>query len=105
MHPNQFAAAELAGLPPGRALDLAAGEGRNSVWLAGRGWSVTAVDFSRVGLEKGRKLSVAHGVADRQIDWVVADLSEYQPARASFELVLIAYLQVGTALRDRVLAG
>ena len=105
MHPNQFVAEQLAGLPPGRALDLAAGEGRNSVWLAERGWSVTAVDFSRVGLEKGRKLSAAHGVADRQVDWVVADLSEYEPARAAFDLVLIAYLQVGAGLRDQVLAG
>jgi SAM-dependent methyltransferase len=105
MHPNQFAAAELAGLAPGRALDLAAGEGRNSVWLAERGWSVTAVDFSRVGLEKGRKLSAVRGVDDSQVDWVVADLSEYEPAREAFELVLIAYLQVTAALRGRVLAG
>ena len=105
MHPNQFVAEQLAGLPPGRALDLAAGEGRNSVWLAGRGWSVTAVDFSRVGLEKGRKLSAAHGLAASQVDWVVADLSEYVPARSAFDLVLIAYLQVDAALRDRVLAA
>lgn len=104
MHPNQFVAAELAALPPGRALDLAAGEGRNSVWLAERGWSVTAVDFSRVGLDKGRTLGAARGVADGQVDWVVADLSEYSPARAAFELVLIAYLQVEAALRARVLA-
>ncbi|MGH3181365.1 MAG: class I SAM-dependent methyltransferase [Streptosporangiaceae bacterium] len=104
MHPNQFAAAELAGLPPGRALDLAAGEGRNSVWLAEHGWSVTAVDFSRVGLEKGRKLSAIRGVGDGRVDWVVADLSEYEPAREAFELVLIAYLQVAAALRARVLA-
>ena len=84
MHPNQFAAAELADLTPGRALDLAAGEGRNSVWLAERGWSVTAVDFSRVGLEKGRKLSAARGVGDSQVDWVVADLrSTSRPARPS----------------------
>ena len=105
MHPNQFVAAELAALPPGRALDLAAGEGRNSVWLAERGWSVTAVDFSRVGLDKGRALGAARGVADGRVDWVVADLREYSPARAAFELVLIAYLQVDTALRERVLAG
>jgi len=105
MHPNQFVAAELAALPPGRALDLAAGEGRNSVWLAERGWSVTAVDFSRVGLDKGRTLGAARGVADGQVDWVVADLSEYSPARAAFGLVLIAYLQVDAALRARVLAG
>jgi SAM-dependent methyltransferase len=105
VHPNQFVAAELAGLPPGRALDLAAGEGRNSVWLAERGWSVTAVDFSRVGLDKGRKLSAARGVGDGQVDWVVADLSEYEPTRDAFELVLIAYLQVQPALLARVLAG
>jgi SAM-dependent methyltransferase len=107
MHPNQFLAAELDGAPPGRALDLAAGEGRNSVWLAARGWRVTAVDFSRVGLDKGRELCADHGIGngDGQVDWVVADLSEYTPARSAFDLVLIAYLQVGTALRDQVLAG
>ena len=105
VNPNQFVAAELAGLPAGRALDLAAGEGRNSVWLAERGWSVTAVDFSRVGLEKGRKLSAARGLDDGLIDWVVADLNEYDPPRDAFELVLIAYLQVEAPLRARVLAG
>ena len=105
MHPNQFLTAELDGTPPGRALDLAAGEGRNSVWLAARGWRVTAVDFSRVGLDKGRELSAQHGVGDGRVDWVVADLSEYTPARSAFDLVLIAYLQVGAALRGQVLAG
>jgi SAM-dependent methyltransferase len=109
MHPNQFLTAELDGTPPGRALDLAAGEGRNSVWLATRGWRVTAVDFSRVGLAKGRELSADHGIGDGdndgRVDWVVADLSEYTPARSAFDLVLIAYLQVGAALRGRVLAG
>jgi SAM-dependent methyltransferase len=107
MHPNRFLTAELDGTPPGRALDLAAGEGRNSVWLAARGWLVTAVDFSRVGLDKGRRLSADHGIGDGggQVDWVVADLSEYTPARSAFDLVLIAYLQVGAALRGQVLVG
>ena len=54
--PNRFVAEELADLPPGRALDLAAGEGRNAIWLARRGWEVTAVDFSQVALDKGRRL-------------------------------------------------
>jgi SAM-dependent methyltransferase len=102
--PNQFVAAELANLPPGRALDLAAGEGRNTVWLAERGWRVTAVDFSRVGLEKGRKLSAARGVAEARVDWIVADLHSYEPERAAYDLVLIAYLQVGPQLRALVLA-
>jgi SAM-dependent methyltransferase len=102
--PNQFVAAELAGLPPGRALDLAAGEGRNTVWLAERGWRVTAVDFSRVGLEKGRKLSAARGVDETQVDWIVADLRDFEPERDAYDLVLIAYLQVSPRLRAAVLA-
>jgi SAM-dependent methyltransferase len=101
--PNQFVAAELADLTPGRALDLAAGAGRNAVWLAELGWSVTAVDFSRVGVDKGRRLAAARRV-EGQVDWVVADLDDYQPAAAAFDLVLIAYLQVGAELRARVLA-
>jgi SAM-dependent methyltransferase len=102
--PNQFVAAELADLPPGHALDLAAGEGRNTVWLAERGWRVTAVDFSRVGLEKGRKLSSARGVDETRVDWIVADLRDYEPERDAYDLVLIAYLQVSPQLRALVLA-
>jgi len=103
--PSEFVVAELAGLPAGRALDLAAGAGRHSVWLAEQGWSVTAVDFSRAGLEKARQLSAARGVGDAQVDWVVADLSDYAPARDAFELVLVAYLQVDASLRAKVLTG
>ena len=103
--PSQFVAAELTGLRPGRALDLAAGHGRHTVWLAEQGWQVTAVDFSRVGLDKARKLSAARGVDDGRVDWVVADLDDYQPARAAFDLALMAYFQVGAVLRAKVLAG
>jgi SAM-dependent methyltransferase len=102
--PNQFVAAELADLPPGRALDLAAGEGRNTVWLAERGWRVTAVDFSRVGLEKGRKLSAARGVDEAHVEWIVADLCDYEPERDFYDLALIAYLQVSAEVRAAVLA-
>ena len=69
VEPNQFVAAECADLPPGRALDLAAGEGRNSIWLARRGWDVTAVDFSQAGLDKGRRLA-----GELEIEWVCADV-------------------------------
>jgi SAM-dependent methyltransferase len=102
--PNQFVAAELAELPPGRALDLAAGEGRNSVWLAERGWRVTAVDFSRVGLDKGRKLAAARGVDEARIEWILADLGDYEQDPGYFDLVLVAYFQVGAQLRAAVLA-
>ncbi len=58
--------------PPGRALDLAAGEGRNAIWLARRGWQVTAVDFSQVALDKGREVA-----GDADVDWVRADATTW----------------------------
>src|SRR6266496_51844 len=78
-------------LPPGWALDLGAGEGRNAVWLAERGWRVTAVDFSPVALDKGRGLAQARGVG---VDWVLEDLRGYRPELAAYDLVLVAYLQL-----------
>ena len=73
----------------GYALDVASGRGRNALWLARRGWQVTAVDFSRVGLEKAARLARAEGLA---VECVVADVRDYRPEPAGFELVLIAYL-------------
>ena len=95
--PNVFFAEAVAGLSPGRALDLAAGEGRNSIWLAGNGWSVTAVDWSDVAISKGRDLATHHGV---EIDWMVADLSEWVPPAAAFDLVAMIYLQVPSPERE-----
>lgn len=93
--PNQFVAAELSGLPPGRALDLAAGEGRNALWLAAEGWDVTAVDFSLVGLDKGRRLEAAQPDGrDLHIDWVHADVLTYDPGPVGYDLALLAYLQL-----------
>ena len=91
--PNQFVAAELADLPPGRALDLAAGEGRNAIWLARRGWTVTAVDFSRVGLDKGRTLA-----GDTPVRWVCADATRWDEP-AAYDLVVLAYLQLAAEER------
>ena len=89
--PNRFLVAEVEGLVPGRALDPACGEGRNAVWLAERGWSVTAVDFSEVGLAKAGRLAVARGV---EAEWILADLLEYEPPAGAFDLVALLYLQV-----------
>src|SRR6476660_4887782 len=77
--PNQFVAAELADLPPGRAVDLAAGEGRNAIWLASRGWDVTAVDFSQVALDKGDRLA-ADDPRGLDVTWVRADATTWEPA-------------------------
>ena len=92
--PNQFVERELADLPPGRALDLAAGEGRNALWLARRGWQVTAVDFSSEGLRTGRSLQERAGLDPAVIDWVCADVLTWDTGGPVFDLVVLAYLQV-----------
>jgi SAM-dependent methyltransferase len=94
--PNQFVEAELAGLPPGRAVDLACGEGRNAIWLARHGWRVTAVDFARAGLDKGRELA-----AGLDIKWVCADATTWRPGQdgPAYDLALVAYLQVAAPER------
>jgi len=89
--PNQFVERECRDLPPGRALDLASGEGRNAVWLSSLGWQVTAVDFSEVGLDKGRAV-------DPTVEWVCADATTWQPD-TPYDLVVIAYLQLPAAER------
>ena len=89
--PNRFVAEELAALPPGRAIDLGTGEGRNAIWLAERGFTVTGVDFSRVGLARAAGLAAGRGVS---VDWVHADLLDYQPPPGRYDLVLIAYVQL-----------
>ena len=78
--PNRFLVAEVGGLAPGRALDLACGEGRNAVWLASQGWEVTGVDFSRTGLDKARHLARQRHVT---AEWILADVTTYRPAPAA----------------------
>jgi SAM-dependent methyltransferase len=87
--PNRLIAELLTGLPPGDAVDLAAGEGRHALWLAGLGWRVTAVDFSDVGLGRGREQSGADAVT-----WVQADVRTWSAPPASLDLVLVAYLHL-----------
>ncbi len=99
--PNRFVVLEVAGLQTGRALDLGCGEGRNAVWLAERGWHVTAVDFSAGGLQKARELARLRKV---QVDWVLADVTGFQPPAASYDLVLICYLQLPAPERHAVMA-
>jgi SAM-dependent methyltransferase len=91
VQPNRFLVAEIEGMAPGRALDLACGEGRHAVWLAQLGWTAQAVDFSDVAIEKGRRLAEAHGV---EVEWTVADLTEYEPEARAADLVLVFYLQL-----------
>ena len=100
--PNQFLVREVADLTPGKALDLATGEGRNAIWLAKRGWDVTGVDFSAVALGKAREIAADVGVA---VEWVDADVIEYEPEPAAFDLVTILYLHLERPERRRVMAA
>ena len=90
--PNRLIAELLANLPPGDAVDLAAGEGRHALWLADRGWRVTAVDFSSVGLDRGRQ----QPGSDR-VTWAAADVLTWSAPPASLDLVLVAYLHLPQA--------
>jgi 2-polyprenyl-3-methyl-5-hydroxy-6-metoxy-1,4-benzoquinol methylase len=98
--PNRFLAAELGdAAPEGRALDLACGEGRNAIWLAARGWQVTAVDYSDVAIERARGLAAREGV---DVEWVCADVTRWTPEAQAYRLVVILYLHVPGDERRRV---
>ncbi len=99
--PNRFLVEEVARMKPGRALDLACGEGRNALWLAERGWQVTGVDFSPVGLAKARRLAVVRRV---DVSWLRADVLEWNPPQTAFDLVIVMYLQLPADARRRVLS-
>jgi SAM-dependent methyltransferase len=99
VEPNRFLVAEVDGLEPGRALDLACGAGRNAVWLAERGWTVTGADFSDVALANARGLAGERGV---EVAWVEADLLEWEPPPQAFDLVAVLYLQLPAEERQSV---
>jgi SAM-dependent methyltransferase len=94
--PNLLLPPLVDGLESGRALDLACGEGRNALWLANQGWSVTGVDFSPVAIQKARQLS-----ADTDVQWVVGDATAYTVDRP-FDLVLLFYLHLPADAIEKV---
>lgn len=102
--PNVFVAEATADLPAGRALDLAAGEGRNALWLAERGWRVTAVDFSQVALDRADALARERDIRPPgSFATLRADLLDYVPAVQAYDLVLVVYLQLPAAERRIVM--
>lgn len=101
VEPNRFLVREAAGLEPGSALDVASGEGRNAIWLAEAGWHVVGVDFSRVAIDKARRIAANRGV---DVEWVVADVVDYVPSPQAFELVIIFYLHLRASDMQHVLS-
>jgi SAM-dependent methyltransferase len=97
--PNRFLVEQIGGLAPGRALDVACGEGRNAVWLATQGWEARGIDFSAVGLAKAQTLAAEAGV---QVDWIEADVLDCELESEHYDLITILYLQLPGAERTAV---
>jgi tellurite methyltransferase len=72
-HPTALLEEWLPRIPTGRALDVACGAGRNALYLAANGFRVTALDISRVGLQRGRSAAAERGL---DVEWLYADLDE-----------------------------
>ncbi|MEV0718461.1 class I SAM-dependent methyltransferase [Asanoa sp. NPDC050611] len=87
-NPNGILVTEAADLPPGRALDVGCGEGGDALWLARRGWTVTATDVSQTALRRGA--AAGADVADR-VTWTRADLTTAPPAPGAYDLVTVQY--------------
>jgi len=102
--PNQWIEQVTAELPPGMALDLAAGEGRNAIWLASRGWEATALDFSTVALERAARIASERlGDGATRFTTQCEDLFTYSPDPRAYDLVIVVYLQVAANQRTRVM--
>lgn len=97
--PNGFLVAMATSLPMGRILCLGEGEGRNAVWLAGQGYDVTAVDASRVGLEKVQRLAAGRGVT---IHSVRSDLADYGIEPGNWDGIVSVFCHLPPALRADV---
>ncbi len=96
---NEFLQSVVTRLPPGRVLSLAEGEGRNAVYLGKRGFQLTAVDQSAVGLAKASGLARMHGV---DLSTEVADLKGYRIEPSSWEVVVSIFCHVPPSIRKRL---
>ncbi|MHA6804467.1 class I SAM-dependent methyltransferase [Salinifilum ghardaiensis] len=103
---NGVLATEIAELPPGRALDLGCGEGADALWLAARGWHVTAVDISRVALERAAASAEEHDQdTAARVAWHHGDLTTTTPPESSFDLVSAQYLPLAKQHEHAALRG
>jgi SAM-dependent methyltransferase len=99
-NPNRHLVAEVEDLTPATALEVAAGEGADAIWLARRGWHVTAVEISSVALERaaGHAAEAGSAIAER-IQWLHQDVLDWDPPRERYDLVSSQYLHLPTELR------
>ena len=97
LEPNPVLARVAAELAPGRALDLASGEGADAIWLASRGWRALGVDFAETAIERARAKADEHGVGER-CEFVAADLAAWRPEAGAFDLVAVHYFHAADGL-------
>ncbi|MGE0865608.1 MAG: class I SAM-dependent methyltransferase [Vicinamibacterales bacterium] len=101
--PNAHLTSEIAGLPPGRALDAGCGHGADTLWLAAHGWQVTAVDFSAAALAHGRSMAeAADAELAERIVWVEGDLAAWTPEPRRYDLVACLYVHVAGSVADMI---
>lgn len=96
--PNPYLERELGGVAPGTALDAGCGAGAEAIWLAARGWRVTAVDIAASALAKAAERAREEKV-ERQVAWVRADLSAWEPD-GPFDLVTTHYAHAAVPQLD-----
>jgi SAM-dependent methyltransferase len=97
--PNRFLEENVNSIPKGKILSLAEGEGRNAVFLARQGYSVTAVDASLVGLNKARKLAEANAVS---VEFIHADLADYGLGENKWDGIVSIFCPLPSSLRKRL---
>jgi SAM-dependent methyltransferase len=91
-NPNGVLVREVAELPPGRVLDIGAGEGADAVWLAENGWQVTALEPAAAAVARARELAGQRGV-EKQIHFAPATLTDFlaTAGEGTFDLVCACY--------------
>ena len=97
--PNEFLEENFNHIPKGKVLSLAEGEGRNAIFLAKQGYSVTAVDASIVGLNKAWKLAEEHGVV---VEFIHADLADYDLGENEWDGIVSIFCPLPSSLRKRL---
>lgn len=97
--PNKFLEENFSYIPKGKVLSLAEGEGRNAVFLAKQGYSVTAVDASIVGLNKARKLAAENGVV---VEFIHADLADYDLGENKWDGIVSIFCPLPPSLRKQL---
>jgi len=98
-NPNKFLEANVSSIPKGKVLSLAEGEGRNAVFLAKQGYSVTAVDSSLVGLNKARKLAEENGVI---VEFIHTDLAEYDLGENKWDGIVSIFCPLPSSIRKQL---